>query len=295
MRLIYIENRELLTKILTYLDYGKIEYTTDINSEFKILIIAQNNKKTQDLMKKAKKIIYIAYLDEVKLLNSYLKNAKKYAIYKHKMNDFFECCNIIITSVPYLKKVINQKKVVLIPLENLCIGLCKNKLFNLKRKAITIIDSNYKYLDIIFDLINKFPNYQYQLIGFNANLSKKNMLLINDVPNNLKLYKYYNERVLQNYLSNSNLVIFFDDIVESRNYLNICLNLKKNLLLLNSKVCTDYLIDNKNVYLFELDNLLKKYKRIITNRVCNLGMEGFNLVKDNNFSNIADKFCKLIK
>ena len=247
------------------------------------------------MIKLAKKVIYIAYLDEIKISNSYLKKGKKNVAYKNKMLDFFSNCNIIVTSLPYIKKVINQKKVVVIPLENLCIGLCKNKLFNLRKKVITIIDSNYKYLDVCFDMINKFSNYQYQLIGFNPNPSNKNSFFINDIPSNLKLYKYCNERILENYLINSNLVIFFDDILESQNYLNICLNLKKNLLILNSELCYDYLIDNKNVYLFDLANFLKKYKRIINNRVCNLGIEGYNLVKDNNFEKIADKFCKLLK
>lgn len=295
MNLIYIENKMLLTKIITYLDYGNILYTTDIHSEFSNLIIAQNNKKTLELIKRAKKVIYIAYLDELKISNNYLKKGKKYSNYKIKMKEFFNQCNLIVTSIPYIKKIINQKKVTVIPIENLCIGLCKNKLFNLRKKAITIIDSDYKYLDICFELINKFSNFQYEFIGYNPNVNKKNRMLLNDIPKNLKLYKYCNNRILQNYINNSNLIIFFDNILESYDYLNICLNLKKNILLLNSELCYDYFFDNKNIYLFDIDNIEKKLKRIINNRVCNLGIEGYNLVKNNNFEVIADKFCKLLK
>ena len=295
MNLVYIENKDLLTKIVTYLDYSNLEYTMDMNSDFKTLIIAQNNKKSLDLIKKAKRIIYIAYLDELKISNSYLKKGKKYAVYKNKMTDFFNKCNLIITSLPSLKKIIGSKKVITIPKENLCIGICKNKIFNLRKKSIVIIDSDYKYLESFFELVNKFPNFQYELIGFNSNLTKKERSLLSDIPKNLKLYKYCNERLLQNYISNSNLVIFFDNILDSSNYLNICLNLKKNLLVLDNELCRDYLIDNKNVYLFNIDNIIKKFNRIISNRVCNLGIEGYNLVKDNNFINTADKFCKLLK
>lgn len=295
MNLIYIENKDLLTKIVTYLDYQMIEYTTDINSDFKTLIIAQNNKKSLDLIKKAKRIIYIAYLDELKISNSYLKKGKKHIAYKNKMVDFFNKCNIIVTSLPALKKIIGSKKVVIIPKENLCLGICKNKIFNLRKKSIAIIDSEYKYLETCLELVNKFSNFQYELIGFNANLTKKDRSLLDNIPKNLKLNKYCNERLLQNYLSNSNLVIFFDNILESYDYLNICLNLKKNLLVLNNELCRDYLIDNKNVYLFSIDNIIKKFNRIVSNRVCNLGIEGYNLVKDNNFINVADKFCKLLK
>lgn len=295
MNLVYIENKDLLTKIVTYLDYGKIEYTTNINSEFKILIIAQNNRKSLELINKAKKVIYLSYLDETKIANSYIKKNKKYISYKNRMIEFFNRCNIVITSLPYLRKMIGIKKALVIPQENLCIGLCKNKLFNLRKKVITIIDSNYKYLNVCFDLVNKFPNLQYELIGYGTNLNKREWQLIGDIPSNLKLYKYCNERLLQNYLNNSNLVIFFDNILENSNYLNICLNLKKNILLLSSELCNDYFIDNKNVYLFNTQNLLKKFNRIISNRVCNLGIEGYNLVKNNTFINLADKFCKLLK
>lgn len=295
MNLVYIENKDLLTKIVTYLDYGKIEYTTNISIDFQNLIIAQNNKKTLDLIKKAKKVIYITYLDELKISNSYLKKGKKYSDYKAKMKDFFNKCNLIITSLPYIKKIINQKKVVVIPIENLCMGLCKNKLFNLRKKAITIIDSDYEYLDICFELVNKFPNFEYELIGYNPNLNNKNRMLLNDIPKNLKLHKYCNNRILQNYINNSSLIIFFDNIIESRDYINICLNLKKNILLLNSELCYDYFLDNKNIYLFDINNIEKKLKRIINNRVCNLGIEGYNLVKSNNFEFVADKFCKLLK
>lgn len=295
MNLVYIENKDLLTKIVTYLDYGKIEYTTNINSEFKTLVIAQNNRKSLELVNKAKKVIYIAYLDEMRIANSYIKKNKKNISYKNKMVDFFYRCNIVVTSLPYLRKMIGIKKSLVIPQENLCIGLCKNKFFNLRKKVITIIDSDYKYLETCLELVNRFPNLQYELIGYGINLNKRECQLISDIPSNLKLHKYCNERLLQNYLNNSNLVIFFDNILENSNYLNICLNLRKNILLLSSELCNDYFIDNKNAYLFNTQNLIKKFNRIISNRVCNLGIEGYNLVKSNTFINLADKFCKLLK
>lgn len=287
MKLIFIENNDLLSKIVTYLDYSKIEYTTNINDKFDTLIIAQNNKKTLELMKKSKKVIYIAYLDELKISNNFMKKNKKCLLYKSKMNDFFSKCNVVITSLPYFKKIINAKKVVVIPLENLCIGLCKNKIFNFKKKSITIIDSNYEYINQYIDLVN--DNYSFELIGYNP--QKK----ISDLPVKLKLHKYCNERLLQNYIVNSNLIIFFDNILSSQNYLNICLNLKKNILLLNSNLCNDYFVDNKNIYLFNLDNFEKKYNKIIKNRVSNLGINGYELIKNNDFEGIADKFCKLLK
>lgn len=295
MKLVYIENKSLLTKIITYFDYGNIEYTTDINDLFDVLIIAQYNKKTASLMSKAKKIIFIDYLEEIRIKNNFTKKNRKAMIYINNMKEFFSKCNIIITSLPYIKKIINIKKTYIIPYENLCIGVCKNKFLNFKKKTITIIDSNYKYLNTYFDVFNKFPNYNYELIGYNANLNKKDRSLLIDIPKNLTLRKYCNDRLLQNYIENSFLIIFFDDILENETYLNVCLNLKKNILLLNSDLCDDYFIDNKNIYLFNLDNFIKKINKIIKNRVCNLGNEGYNLIKDNTFEKISDKFCKLLK
>lgn len=294
MNLVYIENKDFLSKIVTYLDFGNIKYTFDAFSDFDCLIISQFNKKTLELVDKSKKVIYIAYFDEYKIYSNYFKKNKKSNSYITKMKENFSKCNIIITSLPFFKKVFNSKKVIVIPYENLCIGLCKNKLFNIRKKTITIVDSNYKYLNYYFDLINNY-DLNYELIGFNSNLNKKDKLLLNDLPKNLNLVKYCNERILQNYINDSQLIVFFDNIIESSNYLNICLNLKKNILLLDSELCNDFFIDNKNIYLFSLNNFEKKFNRIIKNRVCNLGVEGYNLVKENTFKKTADKFCKLLK
>ena len=41
MYLVYIENKDLLTKIITYFDYVNILYTTDINDKYDFLIVSQ--------------------------------------------------------------------------------------------------------------------------------------------------------------------------------------------------------------------------------------------------------------
>lgn len=295
MVLVYIENIELLSKIITYLDYGKINYTTNVNDSFDVLLTSQVNNRALKLINKAKKVIFIAYLEELKIFNNKYKMDNKSMVYNEYMRNLFNNCNIVITSLPYFKKIINVKKTVVIPYENLCIGICKNKLFNLRKKSVAIIDSHYKYLSTYFEIISKNTNYNFDLIGYDIHLNKKDSRLLNDIPKNLTLYKYCNDRLLQNYISNSQLVVFFDNILESEKYLNICLNLKKNILLLNSNLCNDYFIDNKNIYLFSLDSFQKKFNKIISNRVCNLGLDSYNLVKDNTFEKIADKLCKLLK
>ena len=82
MYLVYIENKNLLTKIITYFDYGNILYTTDINDKYDFLIIAQNNNKTLNLMQRSKKTIYISYLDEIKIFKRFSKKIKSMMIIK---------------------------------------------------------------------------------------------------------------------------------------------------------------------------------------------------------------------
>ena len=50
-----------------------ILYTTDINDKYDFLIVSQNNNKTLNLMQKAKKAIYISYVDEIKIFINYIK------------------------------------------------------------------------------------------------------------------------------------------------------------------------------------------------------------------------------
>lgn len=74
--LIYIEDNELSSKIISYLDYINKEYTLDINSKYEYVLIADINKKSIEISKN-KKVILITYLFEKKYIKLLLKIINK--------------------------------------------------------------------------------------------------------------------------------------------------------------------------------------------------------------------------
>lgn len=284
--LIYIENKDLLSLIVSYLDYKKVCYFTDVNSGFDILVIAQYSSKTLNLVKKAKKVIFISYLVEEKIYNNYLKC--------NELVSFINKCDVVISSLPFFKSLFSVKKFVFIPRKNLCVSKCKKNIFKSKKKVITIIDSDYKYLNIIDNIVSNNFGIAFNLIGFNCNLSYKNKKILDSLSNSINLIKYFNVNNFNELINDSFLIIFFDDILSSFDYLNICICMKKNIMLLDSDLYNNYFINNKNIYLFG-DNYNKVLDKIISNRVSNLGDASYNLVVDNDIKHLSDKLCQVLK
>ena len=118
MILLYMENKNLMAKVITYLDNTKLNYTTDINEDYEFILVADLKQKTIEFIKEQfklnKKIIFITYLEENKIYNSFKKNNKNSKIYLKKLYSVLRICYKIITSLPYFKKElsINIKKTI---------------------------------------------------------------------------------------------------------------------------------------------------------------------------------------
>ena len=78
MVLIYIENKKLLSKVVSYIENIDIPYTTDFNINFNYLIIGEINDKIIDFIKEKNcKIIFLTYLEENNIyINRNLFNKK---------------------------------------------------------------------------------------------------------------------------------------------------------------------------------------------------------------------------
>jgi hypothetical protein len=287
MLLVYIENKDLMSQIITYLDIGKVSYTTNTKEPFTSIIIAQTNKKTNKLISNCNRIIYIAYEDEYKM---YISES-----YRNHMLNFFTKCTLVVTSIPYFNNIISNNEI--INKENICIGKCKNKFFSFKKESIAIIDLSYKYITKTLNIIRKNEKENFLLIGYESEekLTKEKIKALKDLPKNVKLIKYTNSRIIQNQIENSAHIIFLENILKADEYLNVCLNMKKNIILLDSPLCEKYLIDNKNAYLVNTNNLNKVLNKVLLGRVSKLGSEAYELVINGTAKEISDKLCKLVK
>lgn len=301
MILVYIENKELLTKIISYLDKTELKYTTDFNSEYDYIIISSFRNKILNFINninlKNKKIIYLTYLDEDKIINN-------------KMNEEYynllDKCYKIIVSLPSIKKFLETKiksNISIIEKELPIININKKdsdiyNRYNIskRKKKILLLDFNYKNIDTIYEIAINNSNYNFIYVGFKSDyqINNKSLTLLYNMPNNVTMIKYYDLSILTDLIKLSYLIINFEKIEIDNIYMIFLL--KKQLLTKYDKLYEDYLINSKNSYIFKnKKELILRLNKILNDRVANLSDNGYFLIKDNTFNNIVKKYNLLIK
>lgn len=299
MILVYIENKEILTKTISYLENANINYVTDINLEYEYILLAEVNNKILKLIenKKNKKIIFITYLEEENILNNKISEKLKKLLNKSYK---------IIVSLPSIKKnlkKVTKNEIVIIEHELPIISISKSNsdIYNKykisrRKKKIVLFDFNYNNIEIIYELAHQYKKINFVYVGFKPDylLKEKQKDLLNNMPKNITYIKYYNFNILCDISKISYLIISFNII--DINYLYMILLFKKQLLIKENNKYEDYLINSKNSYIFK-DNkdLLIRLNKILDNRVSNLTDNGYLLIKNNTFNEITKKYSFYIR
>lgn len=299
MILVYIENKEILTKTISYLENANINYVTDINLEYEYILLAEVNNKILKLIenKKNKKIIFITYLEEENILNNKISEKLKKLLNKSYK---------IIVSLPSIKKnlkKVTKNEIVIIEHELPIISISKSNsdIYNKykisrRKKKIVLFDFDYNNIEIIYELAHQYKKINFVYVGFKPDylLKEKQKDLLNNMPKNITYIKYYNFNILCDISKISYLIISFNTI--DINYLYMILLFKKQLLIKENNKYEDYLINSKNSYIFK-DNkdLLIRLNKILDNRVSNLTDNGYLLIKNNTFNEITKKYSFYIR
>ena len=300
--LIYIEDKELQTKIISYLDYVKTDYTLDLNDIYDTVIIAQVNKNTKEIIKN-KKVIFITYLEEEKIYKNFTKNNKKSRSYKIKIMSILKKCNLIITSIEGIKSLLLKEgnlKIEVIPKEIPVINISKNnkeiyERYNIskRKKKIIIIDKEYNNLEYLDFMTNKYPKYQFIYIGFTPDykLTKKDKNMLYNLSSSVIKIKYIDLNIFSDLLKMTDFVISFDNLLLDIEYFYVSVILKKQLLCKETILYNPNYINSKNIYFFnDIKDLDLKFGRMINHRIANLTDETYEEIKDNTFENIAKKY-----
>ncbi len=299
MILVYIENKEILTKTISYLENANINYVTDIDLEYEYILLAEVNNKILKLIenKKNKKIIFITYLEEENILNNKISEKLKKLLNKSYK---------IIVSLPSIKKnlkKVTKNEIVIIEHELPIISISKSNsdIYNKykisrRKKKIVLFDFDYNNIEIIYELAHQYKKINFVYVGFKPDylLKEKQKDLLNNMPKNITYIKYYNFNILCDISKISYLIISFNTI--DINYLYMILLFKKQLLIKENNKYEDYLINSKNSYIFK-DNkdLLIRLNKILDNRVSNLTDNGYLLIKNNTFNEITKKYSFYIR
>lgn len=307
MNLIYIENKELLGKIMTYLKNTNT-LTTSLENFDTVIFAEVNNriiKNIESFKEQGKRIIFLLYLEENKIYIQSKLNNKTSRNYMKKIRHILELSDIVITSLPFFKELFSLDKIKIIEYELPNLNISKQtsdiyKKYDLKRrkKKILIFDFDYHYLDYVEEVIEKYPKLEYIYVGFKPDylLTLKNQNKVKNLSSKVKFIFYYNLEVITDLIQVSNMILNFEDINLKRSYLYVIFLLKKELLMKQSSFYDNYLINSKNVYTFKTkDGLLKKLNKIEYDRLSNLTDNAYDLIRNCSEEDISQKFAKILK
>lgn len=288
MVLVYIEDRILAGTIITYLEQMKIKYTTSFSQEIKYAIVAEINKKTIEIMNQTK-TIFIAYLEENKIQEKFVKENKINRQYKNKIISILNQCTKVVVSMPYFKKIIPLKTdIVVIPKEVVKLDFVKTK----KGKSILFCDNDYNNLEMMYEIANQYSKYKFFYIGYKNKLSLKEKAILNKMPNNVIFVKNFSiltyiELVKDCYLVINNNI----DLM----YSFVSIMLKKHLILKDNPYYEDYFIPSKDCYFYDdLKTLCLKMNKIIDRRVSNLSEDAYDKFAKINCKYVAIKYSILL-
>lgn len=307
MILVYIHHLDFMKKIVYYLDHTNVKYTTDLSSDYDYVLIAEINDRMIQFAKEqhqlGKQIIFLSYLEESHIAFYYSKKSKSSKEYFKRFTEILNLSSKIFVHFQMTRKIILEKKdipVIIIPREIPIINISKsnkdiyNKYsFSKRKKKILMIDENYQYIDKINTLANMYPKYQFIAFGYKPDylLKEKQKEFVHSMPKNVIPIRYIDFNLFSDLCKISHLVVVLDHRHINMNYIDITLLFKKQLLIKENPLFHDFFINSKNAYIFQTkDELLLKFKKIMTNRVANLTDNGYLLIKENTFDEIIKKY-----
>lgn len=304
MIFVYIENYSFLTKVIDYLNKAGINYTTDLDSDFSYILLAEINSKTLKFIEEhpGRKIIFMTELEESKILYHFTSDKKSSKNYRNRYLSFISKCHKLIVSMPYFKGLFSKycKQIEVIPNSLPIINISRTTKdiydkYNLskRRKKIIVIDLYYDYLSYIYELGIRYPKYDFIYVGYKSKylLTKKEKIILNDITSNISYISYIDFNIYSDLCNISYLIIDFNSYKVDRDYLYITLLLKKQLLLYDVSLYHDFLVPSKHCYFFkDKDELLMRLDKIINIRVMNLSENGYDLIKRYTVDEIVKKY-----
>ncbi|MDD2519107.1 MAG: hypothetical protein PHI05_03575 [Bacilli bacterium] len=302
MILIKIDDLEFLRKMVNYFDYAKISYTTNINDDYDYLLVAEVNKKINNVVnlnvRNKKKIIFISYLEENNIYKYNQSLTKKGNIYNEYLNNILNNSCMVITSFPYYKELFKYKttgKIMLINREIPIVSIKQKHKIN--KKECLFIDYKYEHISDLYKNALKHEYVNFVLLGYMPSylLSKTKIKKLNNMPKNVTYIKYLNQNDYLLLLQRVNLIVNCDNNINNYDSLQYIFLLKKQVIIKNVAVYDNYLINSKNAYLFNNSKELEyRLGKLIKSEMSNLTTDTFILIKDNNFKKICAELGKLI-
>ena len=303
MIFIMIENKNLLSKIVSYFDHAKVKYTTNPNVDYDYYVVAELNqrilKRIKENTSNKKKIIFITYLEEYKIIEFNDSNSVRANTYNNLLNSVLNQCYLVIVSLPSFKSILKKHvKTKIEIVEKETPSLIKFRTNKPSKNSCLIIDTYYSKLERINEIANKFPKINFQVLGYVPDylLSSKNINIVNNFPPNIKIIKNCSIFEYMTLVSKNNIIVYCENNIRDHNNLLYIILQKKQPLIKNSVAYNKYFINSKNMYLYnDSKDFIFKLTKILNNKVTNISTDAYLLIKDNNFEKISYKLKEILK
>ena len=276
MIFIMIENKNLLSKIVSYFDHAKVKYTTNPNVDYDYYVVAELNqrilKRIKENTSNKKKIIFITYLEEYKIIEFNDSNSVRANTYNNLLNSVLNQCYLVIVSLPSFKSILKKHvKTKIEIVEKETPSLIKFRTNKPSKNSCLIIDTYYSKLERINEIANKFTT-------------------------NIKIIKNCSIFEYMTLVSKNNIIVYCENNIRDHNNLLYIILQKKQPLIKNSVAYNKYFINSKNMYLYnDSKDFIFKLTKILNNKVTNISTDAYLLIKDNNFEKISYKLKEILK
>lgn len=327
--LLYTENEKLnrksgLGKAIEHqkqsLNYENIEYTTNLEDDYDILLINTWFIKSYFVAKKAKKlgkkVIYYAHSTEEDYRNGFIFANQTSKIIKKQLIRCYSLGDVILTPTPYSKRLLEGYK----GLENKKIYALSNginteffkkdkKLGKMFRDTYNIKDDEKVIISIglyierkgiidFVELAKKMPEYKFIWFGYSpliASPRKIRKAVKTKLPN-LIFAGYAEREMIKAALSGCDLYLYLTkEETEGIPIVEACACKTKSLIR-DIPVFSDWLIDGVNVYKANsIPEFETKIKAILNGELKDLTKEAYKVAKERDQKMIAKRLKDIIE
>lgn len=326
--LLYTENEKLnrksgLGKAIEHqkkaLEYENIEYTTNLDDDYDILLINTWFIKSYFVAKKAKekgkKVIYYAHSTEEDYRNGFILANQTSKLIKWQLIKCYSLGDIILTPTPYSKKLLERYK----GLENKKIYSLSNgieleyfkrnkkmgdnfrKKYNIKSDEKVVIGIGLyierKGIIDFVELARRLPEYKFIWFGYSplAVAPYKVKKAVKTKLPNLLFAGYVEKDMIKSAMSGCNLYLFpTKEETEGIPIVEACA-CKTPALIRDIPVFDDWLVDGKNVYKAKnIDEFEVKIKDILNGNLNELTNEAYKIAKERDLKKIGLKLKEII-
>lgn len=309
MLLLQIKNKLWLSKLVTYFDHIDLEYTTNPDHDYDMVLFMEfTDSVFYKIKQKDKKVVFLSYLEEEKIYEATIKNNSRSRSYLKKATRFLRCSDTVIVSQIGMQKIvekISNKKIAIIPYELpiINVSLTPKELYQKyslakRKKKILFLDSEYQYLKWVNELAHRFPKCQILYLGYmpDYQLSESKQQLLHHLKENILLIKYFDFATFSDFVKISSIVVSSDNLIKDHSYLELILFFGKPFLIKETKFYCDYLVDSKNCYTFTNGKaMLDKFCGLMDETIPSVTESGYQLIKENNEREVLKKYSNNIR